>query len=114
MHKNVLIIAALLALSACSSAPSKQAAAPAAAPSAEATKPALSDEAKAALAKAEADVKAAKKARAYWKTADDAVNSMKKAADAIDNASVIKHAKKVSDHVAMGIAQKGYPSTELP
>lgn len=111
MYKTVLTLAALLALTACSVTPDKQAAAPAA--PAAAAKPALSDEAKAALAKAEDDVKTAKKARAYWKTADDAIKSAKKAAESADSAGVIKHAKTVSEQVKLGLEQKNYASTEL-
>ncbi|MCL6555445.1 MAG: hypothetical protein K6T56_03675 [Burkholderiales bacterium] len=101
--KQVLITlaaAGFLALAGCQTTPSQ--------PQAAAT-PALSDEAKAALAKAEADVKAADAKGALWTTAEDALKAAKEAAQKGDSAAVIKHAKTASEHAALGLAQKSYP-----
>ena len=97
------------ALTACSSAPTTPAEAPkAVAPAA----PVLSDAAQQALAKAEADVKAAKAKFALWTTAESAFKAAQEAAKAGDSDIVIKQAKFVSDQVERGLAQLSYPSTE--
>ncbi len=104
MSKQILIAlatAGFLALGGCQTAPTQQ-------PSAAAV-PTLTDEAKAALAKAEADVKAADAKGALWTTAADALKAAQEAAKKGDSAAVIQNAKKASDHAAMGIAQKAYP-----
>lgn len=105
MLKQILIAltaTSALTLAGCQSAPP-------AAPTAQATVPALSDEAKAALAKAEADVKAANAKNALWTTADDALKAAKDAATQGDSAGTIKAAKTASDHAKMGMDQKAYP-----
>lgn len=102
MSKQILIAlaaAGIVALSGCQSAPTKEAAAA----------PTISDEAKAALAKAEADVKAADSKKALWTTAEDALKAAKEAEKKGDSAAVIKEAKKASDHASMGTSQKAYP-----
>jgi murein lipoprotein len=96
------------ALSACSSAPSKTAEA-----TKEPAKPLLSEAAQQALAKAEADVKAAKVKFALWTTAESAFKSAQEAAKAGESETVIKQAKFVSDQVARGMAQLAYPTTEM-
>jgi murein lipoprotein len=101
MSKQILIAlaaAGVLALAGCQSAPPATTAAPA-----------VSDEAKAALAKAEADVKAAGAKNALWTTAEDALKAAKDAAGKGDSAAVISNAKKASDHAKMGLDQKAYP-----
>ena len=82
--------------------------APPAAP-AQAAVPALTDEAKAALAKAEADVKAADAKKALWTTAEDALKAAKEAAGKGDSNAVIKNAKTASEHAKLGSDQKAYP-----
>lgn len=79
----------------------------------EAPKPALSAEASQALAKAEADVKAAKAKNALWTTANDALNKAKEAAAKFDSANVIKFAKTASEHAQLGIQQTQYPVSGL-
>lgn len=74
--------------------------------------PAISDEAKQALAKAEADVKAAKAQNALWTTADGALKSAKEAAAKGDSAAVLKFAKTASTQANLGIGQKAYPLTK--
>ena len=101
MLKQTLIALAAtgaLTLAGCQSAPPAQSAGPA-----------LTDEAKAALAKAEADVKAADSKKALWTTAEDALKAAQAAAKKGDSATVIADAKKASEHAAMGIEQKAYP-----
>lgn len=103
MSKQILVAlatAGLLALTGCQTAPTQ--------PTAAAT-PTLTDEAKAALAKAEADVKAADAKGALWTTAEDALKAAQEAAKKGDSAAVIKNAKTASEHAALGIAQKSYP-----
>ncbi len=102
MSKQILIAlaaAGVLALAGCQSAPPAQTAAT----------PTVSDEAKAALAKAEADVKAASAKNALWTTAEGALKAAKDAAAKGDSAGVIKNAKTASDHAKMGTDQKAYP-----
>ncbi len=76
---------------------------------AEAPKPTLSAEATQALAKAEADVKAAKAQNALWTTANDALTKAKEAAAKFDSATVIKLSKTASEHAQLGIQQLKYP-----
>jgi murein lipoprotein len=78
-------------------------------PPAQASGGAISEEAKAALAKAEADVKAADAKKALWTTAQDALKAAKDAAAKGDSAATIKNAKVASDHAKMGTDQKAYP-----
>lgn len=96
------------ALSACSSAPTKTADAPK-----EAAKPMLSEAAQQALAKAEADVKAAKAKFALWTTTSKALETAQEAAKEGNSEAVIKNAQFASSQAAHGIAQLAYPSTEL-
>lgn len=72
-------------------------------------KPALSAEAKAAVEKAEADVKAAQAKNALWTTAQDALKKAKEAADKGDSANAMKFAKTASEHAALGMQQQSYP-----
>jgi hypothetical protein len=74
----------------------------------------LSEEAKAALAKAEADVKEAQAKKALWTTAQDALKAAKAAAEKNDSAAVIKNANKASEHARLGIEQTKYPLTTIP
>lgn len=83
------------------------------APKAEAPKAQLSEEAKQALVQAEADVKAAQAKKALWTTAQDALKQAKAAAEKMDSAAVIKHAKVASEHAQLGIAQSQYPVTTI-
>jgi flagellar basal body L-ring protein FlgH len=110
MKITAIALLGLVSITACSGMKTTTATAPAA-PAAPA-KPALNDEAKAALAQAIADIKKAKDARALWTSADAAMKSAQKAADAGDSATVIKNAKFVANQTALGLAQKAYPSTE--
>ncbi len=80
---------------------------------AEEKKAQLTEEAKQALAKAEADIKAAKAKNALWTTAQDALKKAKEAADANDSAAVIKHAKVASEHAQLGITQSQQPPTTI-
>jgi flagellar basal body L-ring protein FlgH len=98
-----LAAAGLLALAGCQSAPTKEAAAG----------PALSDEAKAALAKAEADVKAASAKAALWTTAEDALKAAQAAAKKGDSAAVVKEARVASEQAALGMGQTAYPPTVI-
>lgn len=102
---------ALLGLSGCADLYINQPAKPAAA--AEPAKPALSAEAQAALAAAQADVKAAKSKNALWTTADAALKDAEDAAAKGDSATVIKKAKLASDHVQKGLAQLSYPMLKV-
>lgn len=72
---------------------------------------ALSEEAGDALAKAEADVKAAQDKKALWTTALDALKQAKAAAAQYDSAAVIRYAKVASEQAKLGIAQTQYPLT---
>lgn len=98
-----------LFLSACGSAPSKQAESMPAEPA----KPALSAEAQRALAQAEADVKAAKASYTLWVPADTALKNAQDAAKRGDSATVIEEAEKVAKYTRLGAAQADYPSTEM-
>lgn len=80
---------------------------------AEEKKAQLTEEAKQALAKAEADIKAAKAKNALWTTAQDALKKAKEAADNYDSAAVIKHASTASEHAQLGIAQSQLPPTTI-
>jgi flagellar basal body L-ring protein FlgH len=75
--------------------------------------PMLSSEAQQALSKAEGDVKTAKAQFALWTVAQQALDAAQKAAKAGDSATVIKEAALASKFVALGLAQKNYPSTEM-
>lgn len=118
-HYTSIALTALLGLSmtACASAPEASkptaAAAPVAAAPAEPAKPSLSEEAKAALAQAEADAKAAKAAYTFWIPAANALKKAQEAAKTLDNATVIKQSKAVSDLCKVSALQPGYASTEL-
>lgn len=115
MNKLLIALssAALLILSGCEGTVPAREEAPA--PKAEApVKPSLTDEAKAALAKAQADVKEAKAKKALWSTAADALKKAESAAAELDSQAVIKHAKTASDHVKMGMEQTKYPLTTVP
>jgi flagellar basal body L-ring protein FlgH len=104
MMSNKILIALLAAgvvtLAGCESAPMK---------SAEGGKPELSVEAKEALAKAEADVKAADAKKALWTTAENALKAAKAAAGKGDSATVIKDSKTASEQANLGMEQKAYP-----
>jgi murein lipoprotein len=111
-HLATAVIASLIAMLSvgCASGPAPKAeASPPAAPS----KPALTDEAKQALASAEAEASAAKKSYTLWTPAESALKEAQEAAKAGDSAAVIKNAKKVSELTKLGMAQAGYPSTEV-
>jgi hypothetical protein len=102
-----LAIASLLALFAagCSTAPSQEAAAPA--------KPMLSEEAKAAMAEADATVKAAKANFTLWIPTEAAYEKAQAAAKTGDSAAVLKETKVVMDLSKLSAAQANYPSTEM-
>ena len=104
MQKSLLaaVAASLLTLSACQTTPPPVAA-----------KAELNDEAKIALSWAEADVKDAAKAGSVWTTAEDALKAAKDAAAKIDNATVIKEAKKASAQAKLGAAQAKYPLVKI-
>lgn len=112
MNKLLIALssAALLILSGCEGTVPAREEAPA--PKAE-VKPSLTDEAKAALAKAQADVKEAKAKKALWSTAVDALKKAESAAEEFDSQAVIKYAKTASDHAKMGIEQTKYPMTNI-
>lgn len=80
---------------------------------AEPAKAAISAEAQAALAAAQADVKAAKAKNALWTTADSALKAAEAAAEQGDSATVLKQAKLASDHVQKGLAQLNYPMLKV-
>jgi hypothetical protein len=82
-------------------------------PSTEAA-PELSGEAQQALARAEADVQAARAAFTLWVPAENALSAALQGAKEGDSAAVLKHAQAVSDLTRLGTAQAGYPSTEMP
>lgn len=101
MSKQIFITlaaAGVLTLAGCQSAPTKEAAGMG-----------ISDEAKAALAKAEADVKAASAKAALWTTADNALKAAQAAAKKGDSATVIKDARVASEQAALGMGQTAYP-----
>jgi murein lipoprotein len=102
---------ALLGLSGCADLYINQPAKPAAAT--EAAKPALSADAQAALAAAQADVKAAKSKNALWTTAEAALKDAEAAAEKGDSATVIKQSKLASEHVQKGLAQLSYPTLKV-
>ena len=104
MSKQILITlaaAGILALAGCQTAPTQ----------ATAAGPTISDEAKAALAKAEADVKAAHAKAALWTTAEDALKAAQDAAKKGDSDAVIKDARRASEQAALGMGQTAYPVT---
>lgn len=117
LHFASAALAGLFAVLAagCSSTPATtaEAAPAAAATAAAAAKPALTEDAKQALAKAEADASSAKKAYAFWIPAEKALKDAQDAAKEGDSASVVKLAKKVTELTSIGMAQNGYPSTEM-
>jgi murein lipoprotein len=80
-------------------------------PAAQATQgqPSLSADAQAALAAAQADVKAAKAKGALWTTADNALKAAEAAAAKGDSATVLKESKIASDMAHRGLAQLNYP-----
>jgi hypothetical protein len=75
--------------------------------------PILSGEAQEALAKAEADVKAAMANFTLWVVAEQALKNAREAAGKGDSASVIREAEKVAEFTRLGTAQAEYPSAEL-
>ncbi len=101
-----LAIASLLALFAagCSSAPSRQAAAP--------VTPTLSAEAKAALAEADVAVKDARAHYTLWVPAETAYQKALEAAKAGDSVTVLKETKTVMELNKLAAAQANYKSTE--
>lgn len=112
MHKIMIALAGagLLTLAGCASTPPVKAEAPQAPAKAQAAPQAqLTDEAKQALAKAEADIKAAQDRKALWMPAQDALKKAKAAAKGHDSAMVIKHAKEASELAQLGIEQTKYP-----
>ncbi|HVB48634.1 MAG TPA: hypothetical protein VNF69_09630 [Burkholderiales bacterium] len=64
-----------------------------------------------ALAKAQADVKAAAAKDALWTTAQVALKKAKEAAKTGDSAEVVKFAEVASDQANLGLAQTRYPLT---
>ena len=78
-----------------------------------AAKAGISAEAQAALAAAQADVKAAKAKNALWTTAEDALKAAEEAAAKGDSATVLKQSKLASDHVKRGMAQLNYPMLKV-
>lgn len=101
---------ALLGLSGCSGLYVNQ---PGGKPAAAAAKAGISAEAQAALAAAQADVKAAKAKNALWTTAEAALKAAEEAAAKGDSATVLKEAKLASDHVKKGMAQLNYPMLKV-
>ncbi|AAZ97706.1 hypothetical protein Tbd_1753 [Thiobacillus denitrificans ATCC 25259] len=111
MSKVLLALtsAALVALSGCATnQPADTSAA-----AAQTTQGGISAEAQAALAQAQADVKAAKSKNALWTTADAALKAAEEAAKKGDSATVIKQSKLASDHVQKGLAQLNYPTLKV-
>ncbi|MDD3529881.1 MAG: hypothetical protein PHS77_08395 [Gallionellaceae bacterium] len=78
-----------------------------------AVSPALSTEAIGALARAEADVEAARAAFTLWLSAEDALRQAREAASAYDSAKVIEQAGRASELCRLGTLQAGYPTTEM-
>lgn len=116
MHKIMIAItgAGLLALTGCASnMPPKSEVAQAPVKAEIAPKAQLTDEAKQALAKAEADIKAAQTQKALWVPAQNALKQAKVAAEANDSATVIKQANMASELAQLGIAQTKYPVTTI-
>jgi hypothetical protein len=74
-----------------------------------ADKPGLSQDASAALATAQAEVKAAKAKNALWTPAEAALKSAEEAADKADSAAVIKDSKKASSLAKLGLQQLDEP-----
>jgi murein lipoprotein len=70
---------------------------------------ALSEPAQQALKQAKMDVQDAKTRDALWTTAQNALKSADKAADAGDSAAVVKFSKTASEQAKLGIAQTHYP-----
>ncbi len=110
MHKVLIALACttLIGLSGCAGMEDKSKPGASSSPA----KPTLSAEAKAALTAAQADAKAAKAKNALWTTADEALKAAETAAEAGDNATVLKQAAIVQAHVKLGLAQLSYP--EIP
>lgn len=97
-----LAAAGVLALTGCQTTEPPKAAAPA-----------VSPEAKAAIDKAEADVKQATSKGALWTTAEAALKAAKDAAAKGDNATAIRQANLASEHVKLGLEQKGYKNYDV-
>jgi murein lipoprotein len=70
---------------------------------------ALSEPAQQALKQAKMDVQDAKIRDALWTTAQNALKSAEKAADAGDSEAVVKFSKMASEQAKLGIAQTHYP-----
>jgi murein lipoprotein len=99
---TICVMMTALGLAGCATAPEE----PSAKPQAQGG---LSKEAMDALAQAEADVKAARKADNSWTTAIDALQAAEEAARKGDSAAVLKHAKKASQQAKLSEAQLKYP-----
>lgn len=107
MQKQLLwasLLAGLVTIAGCQTAPST----PAAPAKAE-----MNSEAKSAIAQAESDVKEAQKAGALWTTADEALKAAKEAGEKGDNATAVKKAKTASAQAKLGLAQKNEPLMTL-
>lgn len=78
----------------------------------DAASPTISEEAREALARAEADVEAARAKFALWTSAEAALLLARDAAKAGDSGAVIQQSRFVAEQVKGGMAQLSYPSTE--
>ncbi len=96
-----------MALAGCGQAPTRAVEAPK-----DSVSPAISEEAREALARAEADVEAARTQFALWTTAEAALRQARDAAKAGDSGTVIQQSRFVAEQVKGGMAQLSYPSTE--
>ncbi len=70
----------------------------------------LAEEAKALLAQAETDVQRARAKRALWLKAWEDLLASRQAAQAMDHARTIRHAKRASELAQLGLEQLAYPA----
>lgn len=121
MNIRLLALASAIALTACSGVTAKTAdsvkpvltPAPVISPNLSPAQASLSDEAKGALSKADAEIKKAKADFSVWTTTDKAYKAAQDAAKKGDSVAVIENCKVVMEHIALAMAQRFYPSTEL-
>lgn len=106
----VAAAAAALMMAGCAGEPAKTE--PAKTAAAKPAEPgALSPEARQALEKARLDVEGAKKKKALWTTAKDALKAAEEAAKKGDSDTTLKQARRASEQAELGIRQLDYRLT---
>lgn len=112
--KKLIPVLFIALISGCATSSGPETKTAAAKPQAAPAATAVSDEAVMAIAKAKADVNAAKKQDALWIPAKNDLKQAEAAAAKGDSATAIKEAKSASEFAQMGIQQLNYPLTAIP